>query len=140
MIINKKCYCDVCLQEIEDKPEVRFMFPGGDNINNIQERHYCNEHRMWYNLWEDLRHGEDIGKLAFQNKAKENEKENKEVSVSELYDILSELCKKHYNYLADITIPDKDLRDYYKQVLEADITYNRMKTQGKITEKENKEC
>lgn len=135
MKINGKCYCDVCLEQIEEIYENCFSFPDEDKI---QERNYCKDHRVIYNLWNEINNGKDVGKLTFPNK-EESKPGNKELPNLELYDILSGLFKTHYGYLVDHVISDKDVVEYYKNSLAADINYNRLKVKGKIENKEKEE-
>jgi hypothetical protein len=38
------------------------------------------------------------------------------------------------------TTIDKDLKEHFKKSLDADVTYNRLKLRGIITEKEKSKC
>lgn len=73
MIINEKWYCDVCLKELSYN-EVHIITGAllDDNIDE-QHRHYCNEHRIWSELWHCIKNGEYLGKLKL-NIIKEEEK------------------------------------------------------------------
>lgn len=137
MIIKGKCYCDVCMKELQNTCDTCFVISGAnlDDGHEYQERHYCNEHRVWYELWYAIRNGEDVGQLAFPNQTDKTEtKEKKEVSTLELYDILSDLLKRHHNYLVDYLMKDTDVNLYYKNCLDADINFNRLKVRGELTD------
>ena len=123
MIIKGKCYCDVCLERISNTSETRFVFAG------IQERHYCKDHRVWYDLWNDLLNGEPVGKLTLSYADKPTDKK-KEMAVLEAYDVITDLFAKHYGHLVDVAIKDKDIQDYYKTDLATNISYNRLKIRG----------
>lgn len=125
MIIKGKCYCDVCFERISNTSETRFMFAG------VQERHYCKDHRVWYDLWNDLLNDEEVGKLTFPHVNKSTD-EKKEVTVLEAYDVIMNLFADHYGHLVDIAVTDKDIQDYYKTDLATNISYNRLKIRGEV--------
>ena len=72
MKINGKCYCDVCIKELDNYYDTCFVFEG-DN-GEMQKRHYCKEHQVFYKLFSDLQKGKSISKSTVIKE--ESKKEN----------------------------------------------------------------
>lgn len=134
MIIKGKCYCDVCMKELQNTCETCFVISGAnlDDRHECQERHYCKDHRVWYELWYSIRNGEDVGQLTFPKQIDEaGEKEKKEVSNLELYDIITNIFSKYYGYLINC-FGDSDFKEYVTKYLDAEIVNGRLKVKGII--------
>ena len=138
MIINGKCYCDVCLEPINNTSETCFVFSGGSRNNGEQERHYCKDHRVFYDLWQEIYNGEDIGKLMFPKNKVEKNKENKEISNMEVYNIVTKLLQKYLGFFYDC-MEDKDITEYWKNTLQSDVDYHRLVLKGAIKDDSQRE-
>lgn len=121
MRIDDKIYCDVCLEKI-DRNSNDCLTCNFDDV----ERHYCGTHRIIGDLLQEaFIHGKDIENLI-------SRQETKGVSNLEVYDILSSLFVKHFNYMINMSSWDKDIKEYYKKNLETDVAYNRLIAKGVI--------
>ena len=147
MIINTIRYCDVCGKRIGDFESGSYVyFDGKETI----ERHYCSDHMFMGEKFQKLTCGasDDIFESNCKTDTKTHssfKETSKEITNLEVYDTLSELFEKYFNYSIDCfghnLGMDNDFIEYYKNTLSADIKYNRLKIKGKIKEeKEETEC
>ena len=135
MKINGKRYCDVCGRRIiGDFDGAYYGFECGKS-----PRDYCLDHTFIGDNFLQICSGEED--VFINDRVKDNcvPAASKEVSNLELYDILSGLFEKHCGYLASYAIIDKDIVKHYKNLLAADINYNRLIAKGKIENKEKEE-
>lgn len=148
MKINSVRYCDVCGKRIGDLENGGYVFL--NEVNEATERHYCSDHMFMGEKFQKLichEASDDIFESNCKNHKNylTSKERNKEITNLEMYDILSKLFEKHYGYLFDYfgkTLGiDDEVMQYNKNLLSADIAYNRLKVKGKIKkEKEEIKC
>ena len=127
MRIKGKCYCDVCMKELDNYYDTCFVI--ADDNGEMQKRHYCKEHQVFYNLFSDLRTGKIISRTTVIK-----EEPKKEFDSLELYDIITDIMKKYLGYTLESIPMDRDLVECMKKNLDSEISFDRLKVKGVIKE------
>ena len=131
MIIKGKRYCDVCLKELDSSANcITISGASLDEHQEFQERHYCKEHRVWYDLWYAIRNGDKIDTSDIPNL----KVEKKEITSLELYDLITDTIQKYLGYTLEAIPMDRDLVECMKKNLDSEVSFNRLKVRGVIKE------